>query len=140
MGPDDQKRGRMLLIDTYRASHDIDRAIAEAQKAMQLDPKDQDLVVTYAMLLGEKGRRRKGRKSCGECCAGRIPTAETYLNLAQVEERGRKYAEAEKAATTAEQMSEKPSEKETAWFMLGAIYERQKKYDQAEEDFQGCCK
>ena len=36
---------------------------------------------------------------------------------------------------TAEQMSDKPADKETAWFMLGAIYERQKKFDQAEEEF-----
>ena len=60
---------------------------------------------------------------------------ETYLNLAQVEERGRRYPEAEKAAMTAEQMSDKQADKETAWFMLGAIYERQKKFDQAEEEF-----
>jgi tetratricopeptide (TPR) repeat protein len=135
MGPEDQKRGRMLLIDTYRASHDIDRAIAETQKAMQLDPKDQDLVVTYAMLLGEKGQTEEGAKVLRGMLRGNNSDRETYLNLAQVEERGRRYAEAERAATTAEQMSEKPAEKETAWFMLGAIYERQKKFDQAEEEF-----
>jgi Tfp pilus assembly protein PilF len=135
LGPVEQKRGRMLLIDTYRASHDIDRAIAETQKAMQADPKEDDLRVTYAMLLGEKGKTEEGAKILRGMLHGNNSDRETYLNLAQVEERGRRFAEAEKAAETAEQMSEKPSDKEMAWFMLGAIFERQKKYDQAEEEF-----
>ena len=32
-------------------------------------------------------------------------------------------------------MAHEASDKETAWFMLGAIYERQKKFDQAEQQF-----
>src|SRR5579864_332876 len=50
LGPDSQKRAQMLLIDTYRESHDIDRAIAETKKALADTPKDQSLIVTLAML------------------------------------------------------------------------------------------
>jgi len=55
--------------------------------------------------------------------------------LAQVLERGRKYAEAEESVQKAAQMSRSDQEQESAAFMLGAIYERQKKFDLAEEQF-----
>ena len=32
-------------------------------------------------------------------------------------------------------MAQHAGDKESAWFMLGAIYERQKKFDQAEQQF-----
>ena len=34
LGPDAQKRAEMLMIDTYRESHDLDRAIAETKKQL----------------------------------------------------------------------------------------------------------
>ena len=40
-----------------------------------------------------------------------------------------------RAARTAESMAKKPDEKSAAWFLLGAIYERQKKYGPAEKQF-----
>ena len=135
LGPEEQKRARALLIDTYRASRDIDRAVAEAKKAMEADPKDQSLQVTYAMLLGEKGDPDAGSKILHGLLRGTSDDQEIYLDLAQVNERGRNYDEAEKAARTAEQMARQTSEKETSWFLLGAIYERQKKYDLAEQEF-----
>jgi Tfp pilus assembly protein PilF len=60
---------------------------------------------------------------------------EIYLNLAQVQERGRKYPEAEQSAQQAEKMAQDNEDKQTAWFLLGAIYERQKKFDEAEQQF-----
>ena len=47
----------------------------------------------------------------------------------------RRYADAETAAKRAELLSPEQAEKEVAWFLLGAIYERWHKYDQAEEYF-----
>ena len=135
LGPDEQRRGRMLLIDTYRASRDLNDALAETHKALDADPKDQDLQMTYAMLLGEKGQTDDAVKVLRGMLHGNDSDREIYLNLAQVQERGRRYSEAEQSAASAEQLSKQQSEKEVAWFMLGAIYERQKKYDQAEEQF-----
>jgi Tfp pilus assembly protein PilF len=57
------------------------------------------------------------------------------VDIAQVQERGRNYSDAEQSAQKAEQMAHDNDDKETAWFMLGAIYEREKKFDLAEEQF-----
>ena len=38
LGPESAKRAQMLLIDTYRESHEIDRALSETQKAIKDSP------------------------------------------------------------------------------------------------------
>jgi tetratricopeptide (TPR) repeat protein len=135
VGPDAQKRAQMLLIDIYRESHDIDRAISETKKALEQSPKDQALTVTLAMLYGEKSETSAATKLLSGLLHGNSTDQEIYLDLAQVQERGRKYAEAEQAAQKAEQLASEPGAREGVWFMLGAIYERQKKFDLAEQQF-----
>ena len=135
LGTDAEKRAQMLLIDTYRESRDLDRAIAETKKALEAAPSDPSLTVTLAMLYGEKSDSDAATKLLDGLLRGNDSDQEIYLNLAQVQERGKKYAEAEQSAQKAEQMARGNDDKETAWFMLGAIYERQKKFDQAEQEF-----
>ncbi len=135
LGPDARKRGVLLLIDTYRDSRDLDRAIAEATKELQASPKDPDLTVALAMLYGEKSETAQATGLLQGLLEGNESDQEVYLNIAQVQQRGRKYAEAEQAAEKAEQLAQEPSGKVAAWFMLGSIYERQKKFDLAEQEF-----
>jgi tetratricopeptide (TPR) repeat protein len=135
LGADAEKRAQRLLIDTYRESRDLDRAIAETKKALEAGPNDPSLTVTLAMLYGEKSDADSATKLLDGLLRGNDSDQEIYLNLAQVQERGKKYAEAEQSAQKAVQMARGNDDKETAWFMLGAIYERQKKFDQAEQEF-----
>src|SRR5208282_2043171 len=62
LGPDQAKRAQMLLIDTYRESHEIDRAIAETQKALKDNASDRSLLISYAILLGEKSQTDEAEK------------------------------------------------------------------------------
>jgi tetratricopeptide (TPR) repeat protein len=135
LGPDAQKRAQMLLIDTYRDSHQIEPAITEAKKALDASPKDPGLTVTLAMLYGEKSDSSQGTKLLQGLLQGNEADQEIYIDIAQVQERGKQYAEAEQSAQKAEQMAHEDSGKQSAWYMLGAIYERQKKYDLAEQQF-----
>jgi tetratricopeptide (TPR) repeat protein len=135
LGPDSQKRARMLLIDTYRRSRDIDHAIAEAKAGLEESPKDAGLTVALAMLYGEKTDTTTATQLLRGLLHGNDDDQEIYIDIAQVQERGRRYAEAEQSARKAEQMARDNAAKESAWFMLGAIYERQKKFEQAEQQF-----
>jgi len=135
LGPASQKRGELLLIDTYRTSGDIKRAIAEAEKVRTADPADQSLAVTYAMLLGDNGQTDDATKVLRGLVHGNQTDRETYLDLAQIEERGKRYADAQTDANKALDMSQDDSDKETVWFLLGSIYDGQKQYDQAEQMF-----
>ena len=125
----------MLIIDTYRENHDLDQAIAEAKKALAESPDSPELTVALAMLYGEKGDTVAARQLLQGLLKGNDGDLEVYLDLAQVESRGKKYSDAEQSAQKAEQMAHGDSGKETAWFLLGSIYERQKRFDQAEQQF-----
>jgi tetratricopeptide (TPR) repeat protein len=133
--PDSAKRAEMLTIDTYRESHDLDRAIAEAKKAHEADPKSPDATVTLALLYGEKSDTTDGTRLLEGLLSGSDADQEIYLDLAQVEARGKKYADAERSAGKAEQLAHSSEEQQSAWAMLGGIYQVQKKYDDAERQF-----
>lgn len=135
LGPDAKKRAQMLLIDAYRQGHELDEAISVTKKGLAEAPKDQSLIVTLAMLYGEKGDADAATKLLTPLLQGTSADQEIYLDLAQVQERGRKYDEAAKSAAKALELARQPSDKVTAYFMFGAIRERQKHYDQAEDQF-----
>jgi tetratricopeptide (TPR) repeat protein len=135
LNPDAHKRARMLTIETYRDSHDIDRAIAEAKKALDESPESADLTVTLAMLYGEKSDTVAARQLLQGLLKGSDADLEIYLDIAQVESRGRKFADAEQSAQKAEQMAHEAAGRVSAWYVLGSIYERQKKFDEAEQEF-----
>jgi tetratricopeptide (TPR) repeat protein len=135
LGPDAQKRAELLLIETYRDSHQIDSAITEAKKALDASPKDPGITVSLAMLYGEKSDAAQGTKILQGLLQGNDSDQEIYIDIAQVQERGKLYADAEQSAQKAEQMARDQDGRETAWYMLGAIYERQKKFDLAEQQF-----
>ena len=128
---------KLLLIDTYRQSRDLDRAISETKKLADASPKDQNLIVTLAMLYGEKSDvdAATATKLLNGLLQGNDADQGIYVDIAQVQERGRKYADAEQSAQKAEQMARENSDKEAAWFVLGAIYERETKFDLAEQQF-----
>jgi len=135
IGPENAKRAQLLRLDTLRDSRDIDRAIQEAQKDVAASPKDQSLIVSYSMLLAEKGRIDEAQKDLQNLLHNDSDDQEIYLDLAQIQERGRRYSDAEASASKAEETAQRPDDKASAWFQLGAIYEREKKYDEAEQQF-----
>jgi tetratricopeptide (TPR) repeat protein len=135
LGPANQKRGELLLIDTYRASGNIKQALAEAQKARAANLGDPTLAVTYAMLLGDNDQTDQATQVLRSLGNNGHLDRDTYLDLAEVEERGKRYADAERDANSALALSKDPADKETVWSTLGAIYLDRKHYDQAEEMF-----
>jgi tetratricopeptide (TPR) repeat protein len=66
---------------------------------------------------------------------GNAEDREVYIALSQMYTRLKRWNEAEQAIAKAEQLSSKPEDKLYAVFVKGSVYERQKKYDQAEEAF-----
>lgn len=135
LGPASQKQGELLLIDTYRASGDIKRALAEAQKARATDAGDPVLTGTYAMLLADDGQIDEATKVLRTLGNNGHLDLDTSLELAQVEDRGKRYADAERDANAALALAHDTADKAKVWSLLGAIYLDQKHYDQAEGMF-----
>src|SRR5436309_7663862 len=135
LGEEEDRRARMLIMDTYRAAKDLSKALQTGKEALAKYPADPSIRTSHALLLGENGQTDDAVKMLRAQLHGEAGDRETYLNIAQVYERGRRYKEAEEAARAAEVLPGQPRENEMVWFLLGAIYERQKFFDKAEEQF-----
>ncbi len=135
LGEDEDRRARMMIMDTYRAAKDLPKALQTGKEALAKYPADPAIRTSHALLLGENGQTDDAVKILRAQLHGDAGDRETYLNIAQVYERGRHYKEAEEAARAAEVLPGQARENEMVWFLLGAIYERQKFFDKAEEQF-----
>jgi Flp pilus assembly protein TadD len=135
LGEEEDRRSRMLIMDTYRAAKDLSKALQAGKDAVAKYPSDPGLRTSNALLLGENGQTDEAVKVLRSQLTRSETDRDIYLNIAQVYERGRRYKEAEEAAETAEAIPGQPRENEMVWFLLGAIYERQKFYDRAETEF-----
>jgi tetratricopeptide (TPR) repeat protein len=135
LGEEEDRRARMMIMDTYRAAKDLSKALQTGKEALAKYPADPAIRTSHALLLGENGQTDDAVKILRAQLHGEAGDRETYLNIAQVYERGRRYKEAEEAARAAEVLPGQARENEMVWFLLGAIYERQKFFDKAEEQF-----
>ena len=135
LGDDEDRRSRLLLMDTYRTSKDLAKALQIGKESFSKYPSDPSIKMSYALLLGESGQTDDAVKMLRPQLNGTASDRETYLNIAQIYERGKRYKEAEDAAHAAEAVAGSPSDNEMTWFLLGAIYERQKMFDKAEVEF-----
>jgi tetratricopeptide (TPR) repeat protein len=135
LGDDEDRRARLLVIDTYRTAKDLSKALQAGKEAVAKYPKDPSIKSSYALLLGETSQTDEAVKMLRTQLTGTTADRDTYLNIAQIYERARRYAEAEQSARLAETLPGSPRDNEMAWFLLGAIYERQKFFDKAEVEF-----
>jgi tetratricopeptide (TPR) repeat protein len=137
LGPEEELRARMLIIDTYRANRDLSHAFDEASKALSEHPRDRGLLISQAVLYGENKQPELAAQTLQPLIENSPSDLEIYSNLAQVYTESRRFGDAEKAVRSAEKLARNPSDKETVGFLLGGMYERQKKYEQAEQAFKG---
>jgi tetratricopeptide (TPR) repeat protein len=137
LGPAEDLRARMLIIDTYRANRDLPHAFDEASKALNEHPRDRGLLISQAILYGENKQPELAAQNLQPLLENAPGDLEIYSNLAQVYTETRRFGDAEKAVRSAEKLAQNPADKETLGFVLGGMYERQKKYEQAEQAFKG---
>ncbi len=135
LGKNQEPRGEGLIIETLRLNHQPERALEEANAAVQKYPKERSLILLRASLLGERGRVDDAIHQLQGLLKGTPADREAYLAIAQVYSQAKHYAEAEEAVRKSLALSPKTEDQEYALFLLGSIYERQRKYDSAEEQF-----
>ena len=135
LGDDNAERGYQQLIDTYREAKQWQQATDVAREATQKLPKDRDLKMVYASQLADMGQVDLALQQVKSQLKGDSDDRAVYITLAQMYSRLKRWPDAEEALTKAMQLSTKPDEKQYVDFLRGSTYERQKKYDEAEETF-----
>jgi tetratricopeptide (TPR) repeat protein len=135
LGDEEDRRSRLLIMDTYRQARDLPKAMQAGKEALAKYPDDSSIRNSLAMMLGEAQQPDEAIKLLQVGLKGTAVNRETYLSYAQIYERSHRFTEAEAAARKAEALAVQPADNELAWLILGAIFERQKQYDKAEEEF-----
>ncbi len=135
LGPEEDLRARLLIVDTYRADRDLPHAFDAVSKALSEHPHDRGLLISQAVLYGENKQPELAAQDLQPLLENSPNDLEIYSSLAQVYTESRRFSDAEKAVRSAEKLARTPTEKETVGFLLGGMYERQKKYEQAEQAF-----
>src|SRR5258708_7293665 len=127
-------RSAAEVIETYRTGKEFTKAQQEADTAAKKWPEDRTLRVVRASLLAEMGKVDEAAADLKKLLGGK-EDRETYVSLAQVYEKGKRWDDIAKALDAAAKLSDGNEEKEGVWFMRGAMYERLKQLDAAEAEF-----
>jgi tetratricopeptide (TPR) repeat protein len=135
LGDDSASRGYQQMIDTYRDNRQWKEATDVAQEASKRLPNDRGLKMILASQEADMGQADKAIAEVKSLLKGNADDREVYVALAQMNSRLRRWKDAEDDIAKALQYSSKQEEKDYVNFVAGSIYERQKKYEQAEEAF-----
>ncbi|HUX09789.1 MAG TPA: tetratricopeptide repeat protein [Terriglobia bacterium] len=135
LGSDQAPRGESLIVETLQLNHQNRKAIEEADAALKKYPKNRELLMQRAALLGLEGHRDEAVSQLQKMLTGNPDDRDVYLAIAQIYSQAKIYPKAEEAIQKAISLSNSLDDQEYARFMLGSVYERQKKYDLAEEQF-----
>jgi len=135
LGDESAGRGYQQLIETYRDARQWSQATTVAEEASKRLPKYRTLKLIYAGQQADMGDPDPAIASVKAMLNGTPDDREVWIALAQMYSRLKHWKEAQDAVSHAAQLSTKPEDKWYALFVSGSIYERQKKYDQAEEAF-----
>ena len=135
LGDEYATRGYQEIIETYRQAKQWQQATDAAREATQKLPSDRDLKMAYAGQLAEMGQPDQGISQVKSLLKGTPEDREVYISLAQIYSRLKQWPDAESALDQAYKDSTRDEDRQYVEFLQGAAYERQKKYDQAEEMF-----
>jgi len=135
LGDDNAERGYQQIIDTYREAKQWQKATDAAKEATEKLPNDRGLKMVYAAQLADMGQVDAGLDQVKSLLKGTPEDRDVYITLAQMYTRLKRWPDAEAALDKAAELSTKDEDKEYVDFLRGSTYERQKKFEQAEDVF-----
>lgn len=136
LGGDQAPRGEALIIETlHDLMHQNRKALQQADAALKKYPKNRELLMQRASLLGQEGHRDEAVAQLESMLTGNADDRDVYLSIANIYSQAKLYTKAEEVIQKALALSHNPDDQEYARFLLGSIYEREKKFDLAEDQF-----
>lgn len=127
-------RASAQIIESWRQGKDYAKSVAEADEALKKFPGDRMIRLVRASSLVEMGRGKEAIDDVKSMLDGKNDR-DTYMQLAQLFDRMKNYADMTKSLDAAEKLAKTDEERETVWFSRGSMLERQKKFDEAEKEF-----
>jgi tetratricopeptide (TPR) repeat protein len=134
LDPDMAARSAAQIADTYRLGKEYAKAEQEAEAAYQKFPGDRLVRLVRASVLAETGKLDIAVEDVKQLLDGK-DDRETHISLAQLYEKGKRYDEMARQLDAADKLSRNDDDRETIAFMRGAMFEKQKKFEQSEAEF-----
>jgi tetratricopeptide (TPR) repeat protein len=139
LDPDAGGRAYAQIIDALRAGKDYAAAERESRIALQKYPNDRVVKTVVANVHSDLGHFKEAEASLKTLLDGK-GDRETWISIAQIHEKAKNFPEMAKAIDEADKLSKSEEERENIYFLRGAMYERMKKFDLAEEQFRQALK
>jgi tetratricopeptide (TPR) repeat protein len=140
LGGDTALRGLEAQIEVYGEAKMFDKAVELAHKAVESKPKDLDLKLMLAGTLVEQGKNEEALTMTKGLLDNPDPNNPgkdrlVWLKLGQFYTEMRRWKDAEDAYAKATPLSIKTEDRSYLLFLKGALAERQKHYEPAEQFF-----
>ncbi|MEO6964771.1 MAG: tetratricopeptide repeat protein, partial [Acidobacteriaceae bacterium] len=135
LGGTNAERGYQGQVDTYREAKMLPEATTAAQQAVQALPKNIDLQLTLAGQLVDTGKTKEGIHLAKAQLNGTKQDRVVWLTLAQIFTRLHKWKDASSAIDNAQKLGSSNQDMSLIHFLRGALEERQKHIDAAEQQF-----
>ncbi len=135
LGPIHIPRAEVLISETHRLSGNLPEALKVASEAIGKYPDNRQLQLLQASLLGLDGKIEEAITQLKKLGSGNEEDQELLLAIGQVYFQAQNLETAEEWTRKALALSTSQPNSEYGIFLLGSIYERQKKFDLAEDQF-----
>ena len=122
------------IVETYRAAKDLASAQREAEAALKKFPNEYMISREHAEVMGDLGKTDDAASELRGLLNG-PRDFQTLLATAEVYEKGKRFEDMGKTLDEAEKLASNDEDKESVFFMRGAMFERMKKYDESEAAF-----
>jgi len=135
MGGDNSLRGFEGQVETYGEARMFERAVEVSRKAVDANPKDLDLKLMLAGALIEQGKSEDGLTMAKALLNSSDSDRAVWLKLGQFYTQLHRWKDAEDAYAKATPLTSKKEDRTYLLFLKGALAERQKHYEPAEQFF-----
>lgn len=135
LGGEYADRGYQGEVDAYRDAKQYPQATAAAEQAVAANPKSVDLQLSLAGELVDTGKVKEGLALAKSQLKGTKEDRVVWLTLAQMYTRLHKWKDASSAIDAAAKLDDSKRAMSLVYFLRGALEERQKHIDAAEQQF-----
>lgn len=135
MGGESAVRGYEGQVETYGEAKMYDRAVEVSRKAVDANPKELELKLMLAGALVEQGKSEDGLTLAKGLLDNSEKDRPVWLRLGQFYTQMHRWKEADEAYAKAAGLTVKKEDRTYLLFLKGALAERQKHYEPAEQFF-----
>ncbi|HXJ39575.1 MAG TPA: tetratricopeptide repeat protein, partial [Bryobacteraceae bacterium] len=134
LNPPAAPRVEVEIIETMMAARDFKAARQAADAAVKKFPGERLVALEHASVLANTGQYDAAITEL-RAMPNAAKDRDTQIQIAQIQEKAKRFADERKSLDAAEALSTSGQEKQAITFMRGAMFEREKDFDAAEQQF-----